>query len=83
MYFEYRSDTHEGRLLDLKNWKENGGVCIINYELFRILVEDGTKHTKQFPLKYKEKYQQYLLNPGTRSFLFFFYLKGGMREKSL
>ncbi|KAK6642872.1 hypothetical protein RUM43_004374 [Polyplax serrata] len=58
-------ENHDEKLLELGMWQLQGGVCIINYELFRILLEDTQKKSsKKMPLKLKTKFKKLLLDPG-------------------
>lgn len=63
--YTFRHENHDEKLLELGMWQLQGGVCIINYELFRILLEDTQKKSsKKMPLKLKTKFKKLLLDPG-------------------
>lgn len=59
-----RHDNHTSRLIEVNRWQSEGGVCVINYELMRKLLEGDTKDTKQFPLRQRKKFEEALGNPG-------------------
>lgn len=65
-----RHDNHTSRLTEVMRWQSEGGVCVINYELLRKLLDEDSKDMKRFPLRQRKKFQETLCNPGTIKFLF-------------
>ncbi|XP_055845603.1 transcriptional regulator ATRX homolog isoform X2 [Episyrphus balteatus] len=49
------------RVFKLEEWFEEGGVCIIGYDMYRILSNEKTKGLRK---KQKESLQKSLVNPG-------------------
>ncbi|KAB7507550.1 Transcriptional regulator ATRX-like protein [Armadillidium nasatum] len=50
-----------GRAYRLEDWYNEGGVCIVGYEMFRNLSNDKNKRCKG---ALRDKFQKYLVNPG-------------------
>lgn len=58
-YFNKNQKNAKERAYLLKRWAEDGGVMILGYDMFRILV-----NSKTLPKKWKESIHESLLDPG-------------------
>lgn len=61
-YFSYlRLKQNYERASRLKEWLENGGVCVLGYDMFRNLSAENNKRFRKTQLA---SFQQALVDPG-------------------